>query len=357
MSTSNDYKSLIDRITAFRKSASAAGDANVVAKKDDANEVSTHVVPPTDAAADKKKLGMPTDGENQKAPVGDADGNKPSEVKPSAPVNVAADNDNVSKMANNISDIAARAAALLQGQQAPQVQVQAEPTKQAANVTAEAQALDSAIELSPEFHFKLASAILETEDGIKMAEAILMRHKGQMEAQALIKDAMFAHGEFVKAAAEHQQMQEIEALLIQDQLEKNAAVEELVSQLSNQEQSEVVKIASAHAKATQTLQEHEKQAYAAGAADAENMMAQEEGGGESEDMEGGASLEELLQVLGMLVESGEIDEATAQQVAEQLMAAEGQAGNGENESAESPEEEAGEEAAKSASALLKQLGV
>lgn len=348
MSTTN-YQSLIDRITAFRKSASA--DANAVAKQDDVQNVSNPAIP-VDPESAKKKLGMPADGSNQKATPGEADGNEQSEVKPQAPVNVAANNDNVSKMANNISDIAARAAALLQGQQQ-----QAEPTKQAANVATEAQALDAAIELSPEFHFKLASAILETEEGIKMAEAVLMRHRGQQEAHALIKEAMVAHGEFVKAAAEQEQLQQIEALIIQDQLEKNAAIEEIAKQLSQEEQSEVVKIASAHAKASSVLTETEKHAYAAGAADAEEMMAGEEGGGEAEDMEGGASLEELLQVLGMLVESGEIDEATAQQVAEQLMAAEGQGGaEGESESAESPEEEAGEEAAKSASAILQHLG-
>lgn len=352
MSTTN-YQSLIDRITAFRKSASA--DANAVAKQDDVQNVSNPAIP-VDPESAKKKLGMPADGSNQKATPGEADGNEQSEVKPQAPVNVAANNDNVSKMANNISNIAARAAALLQGTQAAPQQEQAEPTKQAANVTAEAQALDAAIELSPEFHFKLASAILETEEGIKMAEAVLMRHKGQLEAQALIKDAMVAHGEFVKAAAEQQQLEELEALLIQDQLEKNAAIEELTNNLSETEQKQVVKIASAHAKASETLNEQEKHAYAAGAADAENMMAQEEGGGEAENMEGGASLEELLQVLGMLVQSGEIDEATAQQVAEQLMSAEGAAGGGESESDESEEEGEGEEAAKSASALLKQLG-
>lgn len=345
MSTTN-YQSLIDRITAFRKSASA--DANAVAKQDDVQNVSNPAVP-VDRESAKKKLGMPADGSNQKATPGEADGNEQSEVKPQSLVNVAANNDNVSKMANNISNIAARAAALLQEQAAP--------TKQAANVTAEAQALDAAIELSPEFHFKLASAILETEEGIKMAEAVLMRHKGQLEAQALIKDAMVAHGEFVKAAAEQQQLEELEALLIQDQLEKNAAIEELTNNLSETEQKQVVKIASAHAKASETLNEQEKHAYAAGAADAENMMAQEEGGGEAENMEGGASLEELLQVLGMLVQSGEIDEATAQQVAEQLMSAEGAAGGGgESESEESEEEGEGEEAAKSASALLKQIG-
>jgi len=345
MSTTNaDYKSLIDRITAFRKSASANSESDSTFDK-------SQPAVPQDPEAKKKKQGMPADQGNQEHMHGETDGNEQSEVKPTAPKNVAPDNDNVSKMANNISDIAARAAALLQGTQA-QAQTPAEPTKQAANFAAEAQSLDAAIELSPEFHFKLASAILETEEGIKMAESVLMRHKGQQEAHALIKDAMVAHGEFVKAAAEQQQLEQLEALIIQDQLEKNAAVEELSRQLSLEEQSEVVKIASAHAAASEVLNEFEKQAYAAGAADAENMMAGEEGAGEAEDMEGGASLEELLQVLGMLVQSGEIDEATAQQVAEQLMAAEG----GEGESAESPEEEAGEEAAKSASAILQHLG-
>lgn len=353
MSTTNaDYKSLIERITAFRKSASAESDAT--------NEVSNPSVP-VDPEAKKKKQGMPEDAGNEKAMHGEADGNEQSEAKPEAPKNVAPDNDNVSKMANNISDIAARAAALLQGQtqtaQPTQTVQQEQPTKQAANTTTEAQALDAAIELSPEFHFKLASAILETEEGIKMAESILMRHKGQQEAHALIKEAMVAHGEFVKAAAEQQQLEEMEALLIQDQLEKNAALEQLTSQLSEEEQKTVVKIASAHSAATATLAENEKHAYAAGAADAENMMAQEEGAGEEESMEGGASIEELLQVLGMLVQSGEIDEQTAQQVAEQLMAAESKGGMaGEKESSESPEEEAGEEVAKSAFALLQQLG-
>jgi hypothetical protein len=344
MSTSNStYQSLIDRITAYRKSAS---DANAVAKQDDVQQVSNPTVP-EDPEAKKKKQGMPADQGNAEHMHGKAEGVDQSEATPESPKNVAADNDNVSKMANNISAIASRAAALLQNaQQQPEISKQAN--------------VDEIIELSPEFHFKLASAILETEEGIKMAESLLMRHKGQMEAQELIKNAMVAHHEFVKAAAAEQQQQAYEeavkSAMAEEQAVKLAAIQEIAKNTSPEEQALIVKVASAHDAATSTLQdEAEKHAYAAGASDAEGMMQSEEGGQEMGESEGPASLEELLQVLSMLVESGEIDEQTAQQVAQQLMASEGAHEAGESGGEESMEKE-GANAAKSASALLKHFG-
>lgn len=112
-----------------------------------------------------------------------------------------------------------------------------------------------------------------------------------------------------------------------------------------------------------------KLAYAQGAEDAQMMMDSEAGGGEPTlpGAEGGdpaaggtpASPEEIAQALMMLVQSGEIDEATAQQVLASLGAGGGGdpmagAGGGGGEMPV-PEEAAGADMAKAASALVEEV--
>lgn len=351
MSTNNpSYQSLIDRITAFRKSASDA------ASMPDSVQDKSNPSVPMDPEAKKKKLGMPADKGVAMHSRGETEGVDQSEAKPENLKNVASDNNNFDKVATNISNIAARAAALLQPQQPVYKQATAD----------QGQVLDQAIELSPEFHFKLASAILETEEGINMAESILMRHKGQMEAQQLIKDAMVAHHEFVKVAAAQQEYAQYEEAIAaqqealiaeayQEEVVKSAAIQEIANNTTAEDQALIVKIASAHEAASEGMNEDESAAYGAGAGDAEEMMQHEEGESPEQEQgeEGPASMEELLHVLGMLVQSGEIDEQTAQQVAQELMAAEGGQGGGEEMAPEAAE---GVEAAKSASALLAHFG-
>ena len=113
-----------------------------------------------------------------------------------------------------------------------------------------------------------------------------------------------------------------------------------------------------------------------GASDAAGMMDNEDAGAGSQipggKQDGSASIEEIAQVIAAMVQSGELDQATAEQVLQELSQAEqggqgGDQGPGEgapaggipegaagHEAAEGPAGEAAEEE-KKASALIKSL--
>jgi len=236
--------------------------------------------------------------------------------------------------------------------------------KQAATVTNGKYATDNAnentannIQLTPEFHMKLASLILSTEEGVAHAETILRKSAGQEKAQELIQAALENHQGYITMAEEQEYF---EKLAYEQQRQQIEAYEQVMSQATPEEVAQIEKYASVHGAYASTLYTpYEKQAYAAGAMDAAGMEESAEAL-PPEDIEAGAvpeipgggegpmGVEEILALLEEMVASGEIQEEEAMQVAEALLS-----GEGGGEEMPLPEEAPME--AKAASALFNKL--
>ena len=170
--------------------------------------------------------------------------------------------------------------------------------KEAANAN---EAVASDIQLTPEFHLKLASTILSTQEGVDLSLALLRKQAGVEAANDLMASALAMHEKY---ASEAQVESEV------DQLFKSASAEE---------QAAIVKFAKVHQFCLDRIENpFEKMAFAQGAQDAASMDESAAGGGQPQlpgGEEGGTpSPEEIVQVLQQMVQSGEIDEETAKQV-------------------------------------------
>lgn len=177
------------------------------------------------------------------------------------------------------------------------------------------------MELTPEFHIKLATEILKTEEGIAVAEGILRKSAGEEAARELLAAAGEQQYEFLKQAAEQEQY---EQYLAEVEAQQAAEWEELTKNASEEEIQEIVRIKQAHTSLQNKLEtDLEKQAYAGGADDAAMLEAAmaEEGGegmeGIEEDPEMAA--EEILMLIDEAVQSGEISEEDAMMLAESLL--------------------------------------
>jgi hypothetical protein len=206
-----------------------------------------------------------------------------------------------------------------------------------------------AIQLTPEFHMKLAEAILETDEGIAFAEQILVKKAGVDKAHELIAMAL-EQEEYSKMAAADHMVAEQGRL---EMLDACAGIVEGFRKTASAEDLELAtKMASVHAAACAALpSEHAKMAYMSGAADAAQMSDEMEAGEEGDPGLGAdqpMDPEEIVEILATLVESGELDEETALQIAETVMA---EAGGGE----QLPAEEEMPEEVKQASALIKAM--
>ena len=230
-------------------------------------------------------------------------------------------------------------------------------------------------DFSDEFLRKLAFAICDTEGGFEAVEPILLKHAGQEEARELMR----------KAASEYDQFVQLSEYLREEEMQKLAyeaqsiqAVDELLKNASVEEREQIFKVANTHEKNIAEYDEDLlKIAYMAGAGDAATMMDAEDAAPEGEEAglpgaaQGEPSIEEIVQLLDAMVASGEIDEATATQVVEQLAGVGGEeaamgggggeeeammaamGGGGEEEAMMMPEE--GMVAQASATALCKEL--
>ena len=250
--------------------------------------------------------------------------------------------------------------------------------------------LDGNINFDPQFHLKLAQVILESEEGVKLARTILLERKGQEEAASIIKNAMDAHAIYLQG---EEQLAEMEKQASTQEFQQALMIKQAFDAMSPADKKLTVKIAAAHKSASARFTHPLlKYAYAQGADDAGSAAASMGGdpsqGGDPAAMQGEpqipgdggqggeqgpASIEELANVLMMLVQSGEIDQATAEKVMQDLQAGQGGGGEGgapggapggggeEGAPAEaapgaSPEEAEGADAAKKAHAILKTAG-
>jgi hypothetical protein len=178
---------------------------------------------------------------------------------------------------------------------------------------------------SDDFLRKLAFAICETEGGLEAVEPILLKHAGQEEARELMKRASEEYDYFVQLtdALQHEEM-----LKLAYESESIAAANEMLKNASEEEREQIIKFAEVHFTNVEDYADPMlKLAYMAGAGDAATMMDAQEGAPEGEEAglpgaaQGEPSIEELVQLLDAMVASGEIDEATAAQVVEQLAGA------------------------------------
>lgn len=186
-----------------------------------------------------------------------------------------------------------------------------------------------ASDISAEALMKLASTIMATEGGLEAVEPVLMKAAGVEAARQIIAQAAESYNgfltaqagyeEYVKAAAmqEYQESEYIKAAAAQEA----DALEEFMKSASEEDKEHIVKYASTHAEALSNIEDDMlKQAYMQGASDAAAM--EDAGGEELPGAEGGASIEQIAELLQAMVESGEIDEETAMGVLQELAAAE-----------------------------------
>lgn len=197
---------------------------------------------------------------------------------------------------------------------------------------------------SDEFLRKLAFIIVDTEGGLEAVEPIVMKHAGQEQAKIVMQ----------KAASEYDQLMHLSEQIQQEEMEKLAyeqeslrAAEELLKNASEEEREQIIKTASIHdANVSKYDEDFLKYAYMAGAGDAAEMMDAEAAAPEGEEAglpgaaQGEPSIEEIVQLLDAMVASGEIDEATAAEVVEQLVGG----GGGEEMPMEDPAAMGGGEA-------------
>jgi hypothetical protein len=228
-----------------------------------------------------------------------------------------------------------------------------------------------AIQLTPEFHMKLAAAILEDEEGMQFAEQILRKAAGQEKAHELINAALQQQHSYNAAVEEYEQ----EVKQANDaQAQDEAAFAHALAQATPEELAQIEKAASVHnAYLSSFSTEYERAAYRDGvmkaAAMEENMAAMPpeaapampgemppgpEGG---EGGEAPMGVEEIIALLEEMVQAGEISEEEAMQVAQALLEGEGGGGGMEGGAPEGemPLPEDAPPEAKMASALYAQF--
>ena len=246
--------------------------------------------------------------------------------------------------------------------------------KQAAGTESEEYA-DEALLNNTLFLAKVAQVILSTEKGTMIANQLIRESAGVETAREIMRKAAAAQVELDQRAAYEQYVAE------QEYLQKQAAEQQFqaevhgfqtwFAQLPAEEQVEIQKRASASAHFHNRIEQEvvkiasaeglteedamlqialEKAAFDQGMGDASAMLDAEEAGAEEPVIPNGAEGEGLdvaaiQEIIAAMVASGELDEATASQLIQQLSQEEGAAA----------EEEALPEEVKSASALVDAL--
>jgi hypothetical protein len=330
--TQSDIK---NRISARLQSKKAAA-----ATASDPTEKGTAGIP-TDPDASKDKQNLPADPTNASREGKDLTDKDTNPARTGKDVPSAADGDAQDKQTNvkkSASDILARVKNLRTKSASPAV---TEPAPAAAPVTTKSAApSEPALTLDGDAMMKLASAIFETEEGIDMVLPLVRKQLGREMAAQLVKQASADYNEMLEkqaaAAREHEEMRKYAAA-------REQYFENLYNSADTPAEGEhLVKVALAHEANCDGLTYFEKCAYDQGVADAGAMMGAEEEGGEP-TIEGAEepSLEQILALLEAAVSSGELDEATASQIAQELLASEGGAG-GDPAAGGAPAPEGGE---------------
>jgi DNA-directed RNA polymerase subunit F len=345
------FASVLDRIKSYQ--TKLAADSSSVTDPADKGTVGI----PRDPEATHAKQNIPENKDNtvsnegakledeQLHPVSTGK-NVPSAANGNAKENVSSPTESLSKIANRVSAITAKlkAASSCTTDQVPEMDKDLVATKKpktdtvggvpdaaankdegktkppfgtkAMNGSSEKEAANDSLaaDISPEALMKLAATILTTEGGLEAVEPVLMKAAGLEAARQIMADATASYTEYVKSANEQATHMEYVKQAAQQEA---AELSEFLKSASESDKEQIVKIASIHQEALANIEQtFLKQAYMQGAADAAAM--EDSGGEELPGAEGGASLEQIAQLLQAMVESGEIDEETAMAVLQEL---------------------------------------
>jgi len=171
----------------------------------------------------------------------------------------------------------------------------------------------------------LGSALLDVEGGVEFAEKVLKKKAGMDAAKQLIKSARAANEEIKTVQAAEEVLGEfLKRASVEEvaQLQQVIQVDTMLKSASAEDIRHMQKLAAVYERSGATLKtELEKRAYDAGAGDAAQMMDAGEAGAlpqEGEEIPQ-PSIEEIIAILEQLVQSGQIDEQTAMQIAQELM--------------------------------------
>lgn len=370
---SRNYEDITNRVAQIQtKRAAAAKSASETPNAEDPNEQGT-VTPPNhpdgDSAAKKNlpegsansegKVGLPEGtttnpsghGENVPGDVSSGDAKDKQAQKPNDPI-------------SKIAGIVERVKGLQSGSNPKEASTEdggnkpkEASTEDGGNKPKDKKAGEAPQELSYEVRCKLANEICATEEGMQMAESLIKKAYGREYAAELIQSAGDEYHSHVKAAAEYEQHQK-QAAAEYGALEQ--AYGELTKNASEEDMNKVAKFGDIHSRVLDTLEhDFEKAAYLKAAMDAATMEDAMAGGAAPEEAmipEGGEeplSPEAILALLEELLAAGQIDEATAEAVAAEVLGgAEGGApAAGGPEAGMPPEEEMPEEV-KAANSIL-----
>jgi hypothetical protein len=168
------------------------------------------------------------------------------------------------------------------------------------------------------FMLKLAQALLSTERGMQVAEDYLAEYEGAEQARALIQKAASDQAAFHKVAGD------LNELLVAANHQFNSQLDELGAVIKSASADEVTrwqKLANAHVAQLGNLDPEFHAYYKAGSADAamvvEAMMMGEEPG--IPGGEGDLAPEQLEGLIAQLVQAGQLDPETAEQLLQALM--------------------------------------
>jgi len=196
-------------------------------------------------------------------------------------------------------------------------EVTEEATEEVKESSAEEVASD--FDMDANAYRKIASLVLGYQEGREMLDRLADRQMGKEAAQQLISEAEGL------AQQEHAQNQET--------LQKQAYIQNLASQATEEDVKQMEKFASVHAKALSHFQhDFEKAAYDAGAEAAAAAMDEGDGmipGDTGEEV----SAEEIAEVIMAMVESGELDPQVAEALLAELAGAGGMPAGGGEEAA------------------------
>lgn len=306
------YSAVLERVKAFQ-AKQAAEDTNAVA--DPTNKGTASI--PKDSDVTPAKLNLPANKANDVSNEG-----KKLEDKQLNPAGTGTDvptttdgnakEKSLDKIANRVSNIVKK---IHDGNKAAATVVITPPAPEAGKTEDVVAAADKlASDISPDVLMKLAATIMATEGGLEAVEPVLMKAAGIEAARQIMEQATVSYEHFVRSQQEYEQ--NVKAASVVAQKEKDAFAE-FYKSASAEERKDIEKFASVHSTALDALDNDMlKQAYMQGAGDAAAM--EDAGGQELPGAEGEASLEQIAQLLEAMVASGEIDEATAMQVLQEL---------------------------------------
>jgi hypothetical protein len=206
-------------------------------------------------------------------------------------------------------------------QAAPQ---QAAPQQAAPQEKAATEEVASDFDMNPDAYRKIASLVLGYEEGRELLDRLADREMGKQAAQQLIVEA--------------EQLGAEELRQEQAQSEEAQYIQKLASTATEDDVSDIRKIASVHSAAFARYQTtHERAGYDYGTKQAAAAM--DEGDGMIPGDTGEApSIEEIAEMVMALVESGEIDPQTAEMILAEIAGGAGGAGGAEGGMPASEEE-------------------